>query len=106
MADLGDVVTEGRLLKGRPRVAPRLLQLGDNIFKRRFTDCFGDVALQWNGINQRRIAHQLLQFNVEVGCHFSDERITFRVYRRGVEWIGRTANAEEAGRLLKSLGTE
>ena len=84
-------------------VTSRLVQFFHNIQQCRHSDFICDILLQVKLFLQVFIADQFGDGTFQVLCHQFDDRITFRMDGRVVQWILAILNAKETRALFKSF---
>ena len=94
---------ERKYLDGLARIASRLIQFFHNIQQSRHSDFVRDVFLQVELFLQFFIADQFDDSTFQVLCHQFDDRITFRMDGRVVQWVFTILDTKETSTLFKSL---
>ncbi len=87
--------------KLRPGVAPGLFELTQDVTQRHLANLHTDKALRVDRAHTLGVADQ---FSDRALLHFGnalDDRVRFGVYRRGIEWIVATTDAQETRALFK-----
>src|SRR5690606_5671438 len=96
-----DVVAKLRRLEALTRVAPRLLELADDVAQGGLADAVADVLRDLDAVGEAGVADELLELYAKVRGHALHQRVALRVHGRGVERVVAAVHAQEARRLLE-----
>ena len=97
VTDLGHALLKRRGLELRTRIAPGLIQLGEDVRDGGHAEFSGGVIGRVERVQHARIADELRHSEPRRLAHRRDHRIRLRVDGRGVERVIATRDAQEAG---------
>ena len=101
-----DAILEAGGAEGGPRVAARLVQLGEDVGDGGQSEPVVDEGLRAEPVQHSRVADELTQLEAGLGEDAPDHGVGLGVDRRGVQRVVTVGDAEEAGGLLEGLGAE
>ena len=96
-----DAVLERCRLELRARVAPRLLELGEDVLHRRHAELLVGEFLGAQRAQHGALADELVHADAGLRHDALHDRVGFGMHGRRVERVGAVHDAEEAGRLLE-----
>src|SRR5574343_1063620 len=102
----GDAVGEGGRLELRARVATGFFQFLQDVLNGRQAEALVGIFAGVDGFQAAPVTEQFLDRLFQVDNDFLDDRIGFRVHRRGIKRVVAVRHAQEAGGLLEGLVTQ
>ena len=106
VADLADIIPEGCCLEPAARVAPRFLQLFDDVVQGRQTGTVSHITFQLYPVDQGRIGGQTRQGDTQVGGHGLHQLVALGMHSGVVQRMSATPDTQKPGRLLEGLGAK
>ena len=104
--DIFDAVVKPRNLEIRPRVTPRLFQLGQDIFDGDHAKFFVGKQLRFQAFEHVGAAHELTYRLARLRHDLLDDRVGFRVNTGHIQRVAARAQPQKTGALLKGFSTQ